>query len=350
MKQSKLIIQDNLISCPSCKKLMSPLSYIDGSYYCSICKKDMLADNFKITPTAENEKFFSLSQSNMLYYIKAQKAKDGEEIKEHSHYYLTRALDYCRKSAFSGNPKALMNLAFYYEQGYDPSAINSAKFIEKCYQTIIVSEANDDMKKFAKTNLDRFREQQKLNRMLNSSPTKSNMDFLENLITFNNNSIQAPLFGIFSIYKPKDEDAYADLDKKLHKLFYSCKKKLFVMSDADGSFSILEKIKDLSGDNEDIYFGKDNRCWIAFYNQSHKCDIVNGTLINQVLSNSKSKKDIFSLSGSNQVASWFVECVSLAKEQKIEGYLFKESDVFKNVDSASSYNELLGKLLESISR
>lgn len=94
--------------CDNCKNdFTEPLQAYDHSRYCPLCLKALQTAGVRVT--AEN--MAAYTQSELLF---SQKDYDG-------------ALSLCRSAALQENPYAIINMGFYYENGYFPSVSDDAR-------------------------------------------------------------------------------------------------------------------------------------------------------------------------------------------------------------------------------
>lgn len=97
--------------CNNCKREVDDtLELYNGKFACAQCKKTFDIDNLAITD-ANNEQF---ALSEILFHT-ALKQQGG---KSKYRAQLDKAVAMCKQAAFSGHPKAVIRLAYYYEMGY----------------------------------------------------------------------------------------------------------------------------------------------------------------------------------------------------------------------------------------
>lgn len=115
--------------CKKCNRdVEKPLELYNGQFACSYCKEKLALD---LNVDANNQEQFELSEISFHRALEKHRAR-GEFTKR-----IAKAVSLCKAAAFSGHPKALVRLAYYYEMGY-VNADEVASFKAACeyYQLV----------------------------------------------------------------------------------------------------------------------------------------------------------------------------------------------------------------------
>ncbi len=118
--------------CEKCgKTFYKPLELYTGEWACPHCRKNLSLSSVKLNVNDSNDELFSLSE---ICYLRALKCAENTE--EYASL-LQKSLDFCKKSAHAGHPKALVRLGYFYELGYF-SADGAEAFKKACeyYQAV----------------------------------------------------------------------------------------------------------------------------------------------------------------------------------------------------------------------
>lgn len=106
----------------ACLKIFEkPLELFDGSWHCPRCKQNIYPnEETELEINASNNEKFTLSEIifNEQWLLNKDKLERTERFAQ-----LKKAVELCEQSAFSFNPYALVNLAYYHQNGYaDPNS------------------------------------------------------------------------------------------------------------------------------------------------------------------------------------------------------------------------------------
>lgn len=126
------------INCNS-KKKIKPLILFNGELACNYCGKSLIASE---------ETVLEINEVNHALLLKSEKIFATEWLtKEHNKRdksMLKKALHYCRDSANLNNPYAIINLAYYYENGYfEDFNLSQRLLISSKYYSSVCFNVND---------------------------------------------------------------------------------------------------------------------------------------------------------------------------------------------------------------
>ncbi len=211
---------ENFIECPNCHKEMRPLTYFTGELYCSKCHAELI-DAIQIKDNAKCEDF-ALSQRCFADYLlnivpkmdKGTIKHTKESHRKEATRAVRRAYEYCRSSAYAGNPYAILNMGYYLSHGYGiliENDVHTAKlFYEKALQS-----SDDEVRSIAKTALE------DLNGLQKMQSGNSEFDRLIKIFDSAENASlsRTPLLGIVSVtYSQLQENERAKLLERLNKI------------------------------------------------------------------------------------------------------------------------------------
>ncbi|MDE7330207.1 MAG: hypothetical protein K2N30_03830 [Clostridia bacterium] len=116
------------MECEKCKKSFErPLELYNGEWACPCCHGYLALSKIKLNVTDENEAIFKTSEVCYLRALKTPASEKKEYLK-----LLGDALELCKESAQSGNPKAMIRLGYLYDTGYFP--IDEAEAFKQAYE------------------------------------------------------------------------------------------------------------------------------------------------------------------------------------------------------------------------
>ena len=127
------------MKCLNCNKVfVQPLELFTGSFACPKCKSTLFDVSSKIDfeITKINEEQYR--QSEILYHMALT-----TNVKADYNKYLKEALDLCKASANTYNPKAMVRLAYYYDYDYidkNRSELDRCKIAKSFYRAICFGE------------------------------------------------------------------------------------------------------------------------------------------------------------------------------------------------------------------
>ncbi|MEG1536451.1 MAG: hypothetical protein RR416_05740 [Clostridia bacterium] len=199
--------------------IVAPVTFVNGDWYCPLCGKKIFPDAqtfLKVT----DESYSKLCISDRLFYDKWLPHKEYDEDDDQVLQIdddkkiesLRLALKECKEAAFLNNPYALINLGFYYENGYDiaMSQSMSYKAAALCYNAIADNEKEtfemfgeqkslEQLKKQAKDNLANLKEKIAKAKKLSGKEDLDEEQIFEIMTDFDRAGDRIPLFGVFKL-------------------------------------------------------------------------------------------------------------------------------------------------------
>ncbi len=127
--------------CGYCKKQIArPLELFNGDWACPRCKKVLNIKSISVCVTEENDETAKLAE---LCYLRALKSSENKPAYDRN---LSSAVEYCRTAARMGNPKALIRLGFFYENGYMPVGEKESRALAaEYYKSVFTGSVRVDM-------------------------------------------------------------------------------------------------------------------------------------------------------------------------------------------------------------
>lgn len=128
--------------CRYCnKQIARPLELYNGDWACPRCKKTLNIKAIDVCVTAENDETAKLAE---LCYLRALKSVGDKSRYDRD---VSAAIDYSRTAARMGNPKALIRLGFFYENGYMQSGEQESKLLAaEYYRSVWTGAVRVDVK------------------------------------------------------------------------------------------------------------------------------------------------------------------------------------------------------------
>jgi hypothetical protein len=130
------------MKCLKCnREFVHPLELFTGSFACPKCKTTLFDVSSKVEfkITEENEEQYLHSE---ILYHKALKTDDKNSFDK----YIKEAIELCKQSAKSYNPKAMLRLAYYYDYDYidkNRSELDRCKIAKSYYRSICFGDLNN---------------------------------------------------------------------------------------------------------------------------------------------------------------------------------------------------------------